>query len=431
MTVSGVDTDPGVVELSAKEQNGNIRGVQIYCPEERSMFLSRVRSHLNELLKLPDLLLKLLSPELLDNGIITYDEVRQEIQRLIARVTEMVVHCNNTLKVFSSTTVRMEFFCKYQREYNYEMEFLENLPTPSICMKAYNSTALKSYISDSINRCHQQVVHVIGQDRANMQVNRRSNFAVALEPDHITTYVLLMEKLLVNLGIGLYQGNYIQRMQKRRPTVQARIGNFFVPVEERIQITDNEVEELTGLAFIVPTQEFMARPLDDQVHAQPIVVRGRTLEPHVIAEAMAMGSRVTNPLVYAQGVEKIRCMLLSSTTPENVRTYTPLDSVDYLAIASVLTNEARWVLVDKLVDELWSVYHYSWHKEIVKINKRVGLGTAISYDQFPRDSDRLNNFIDGKSRDDFPHVDWREGNSSANETQAGTKNATMWEASRS
>jgi hypothetical protein len=130
-------------------------------------------------------------------------------------------------------------------------------------------------------------------------------------------------------------------------------------------------------------------------------------------------------------VEKIRCMLLSSTTPENVRTYTPLDSVDYLAIASVLTNEARWVLVDKLVDELWSVYHYSWHKEIVKINKRVGLGTAISYDQFPRDSDRLNNFIDGKSRDDFPHVDWREGNSSANVTQAGKKNATMWEASRS
>ena len=166
------------------------------------MFLSRVRSNLNELLKLPDLLLKLLAPELLDGSIITYDEVRQEIQRLMARVTEMVVHCNNSLKVFSSTTVRIEYFCRYERNWKYECEFFENLPTPSMCMKAFDSNMLNRYISDSINKCHQQVVHVVRQDSANMQINRRSNFAVALEKDHITTYILLMEKMLVNLGIG-------------------------------------------------------------------------------------------------------------------------------------------------------------------------------------------------------------------------------------
>jgi hypothetical protein len=411
----------GSVQLSAKRQRSNIRGVQVYCPEERSMFLSRVRDNLNELLKLPDLLLKLLAPELLDGSIITYDEVRQEIQRLMARVTEMVVHCNNSLKVFSSTTVRIEYFCRYERNWKYESEFFENLPTPSMCMKAFDSNMLNRYISDSINKCHQQVVHVVRQDSANMQINRRSNFAVALEKDHITTYILLMEKMLVNLGIGTYQGNYIQRMQKRRDTVEARIGNFYVPIEERSNIVDPDDEELTGLSFVVQTQEFMVRILDDQVHAQPIVIRGRTLQPHVIAEALAMKLRVTHVLVYSQSIEKIRCMLLSSTTPENVRTYTALDSIDYSAIATVLSNDERSILVDKLVDEIWSVYHYSWHKLIVHNNKKDGRGTALTFDQFPRDSDQLNNFIDGRREGDFPDVDWRGTGTAMEVKQAGTK----------
>ena len=85
-------------------------------------------------------------------------------------------------------------------------------------------------------------------------------------------------------------------------------------------------------------------------------------------------------------------------------TYTPLDSIDYSAIAMVLSNEERFNLVDKLADELWSVYHFSWWKLIAQINKHKGLGTGLTYRQYPKDSDQLNSFVDGKLRGDFTHV---------------------------
>jgi hypothetical protein len=405
---------PGVVVLSVplplvEGGTGNINGGQIYCPETRNMFLSQVRSHRTELLKIPDLLLKLMATSPIGSSETPYGEVRKLLHELMARVSELVKHTYRMLESFSSTSVRFEFFVEFDPTYEFEFENLELLPNPAMCFKAYNSDQLRAYIQRSISECYNPINHVIIQDNDNRESHRRSNFTAALEHDQVTTYVLLMEKLLVNLGIGHYQGNNILKMQKNRTNLGDRLGNFVVPDADLTVIEDEVIRERTGLEYTVDTVTYMSRPLDDQVHEAPIVIRGRPLQPHVMAEAADMRKRIIYPLVYAQASEKIRCLLIAASLPEDARTYCALDEFDYTVISD-LENDERNVLVDKFMEEIWSVYDFAWHKLIVERNKRHGHGTEISFRRFPRDSDKLSLFIENKDETDFTHVEWRTAN---------------------
>jgi hypothetical protein len=388
---------------------GRIKGGQVYCPETRNMFLSQVRSHRTELLKIPDLLLKLMAANPIGSGETPYGEVRKQLHALMARVTELVTHSYRMLESFSSTSVRFEFFVEFDPTYDFESENLELIPNPAMCFKAYNSTEIREYIQRSISECYNPVNHVISQDDINRGNHRRSNFAAALEPDQVTTYVLLMEKLLVNLGIGHYQGNHIQKMQRKRTNLGDRLGNFVVPEGELTVIDEGIIRERTGLKYTVDTTTYMSRPIDDQVHDAPIMIRGRTLQPHVMAEAADMRKKIIYPLVYAQAVEKIRSILVGATLPAEVRTYSPLHEIDYTAISD-LGNEERNDVVDLFTEELWSVYDFAWHKQIVEKNKRHGNGTEISFERFPRDNEELSAFIENKDESDFTHVEWRTAN---------------------
>jgi hypothetical protein len=373
------------------------------------MFLSQVRSHRTELLKIPDLLLKLLAGNPIGSSETPYGEVRKQLHALMAGVTELVTHSYRMLESFSSTSVRFEFFVEFDPTYDFESENLELIPNPAMCFKAYNSTEIREYIQRSISECYNPVNHVISQDDINRGNHRRSNFAAALEPDQVTTYVLLMEKLLVNLGIGHYQGNHIQKMQRKRTNLGDRLGNFVVPDGELTVIDEGIIRERTGLKYTVDTTTYMSRPIDDQVHDAPIMIRGRTLQPHVMAEAADMRKKIIYPLVYAQAVEKMRSILVGATLPAEVRTYSPLHEIDYTAISD-LGNEERNDVVDLFTEELWSVYDFAWHKQIVEKNRRHGNGTEISFERFPRDNEELSAFIENKDESDFTHVEWRTAN---------------------
>jgi hypothetical protein len=408
-----------------EDATGKINGGQIYCPETRNMFLSQVRSHRNELLKIPDLLLKLMAGSPIGSSETPYKEVREQLHQLMSRVSELVHHSYRMLQSFSSTSVRFEFFVEFDPNYDFEEELLELIPNPAMCFKAYNSTRIREYIQESISECYNPIHHLILQDNIHRGHHRRSNFAEALEPDQVTTYVLLMEKLLVNLGVGHYQGNYIQKMQKKRTNLGDRLGNFVVPEEELITIDEDIIRERTGLRYTVDTATYMSRPIDDQVHDAPIVIRGRSLQPHVMAEAAELRKRIIYPLVYAQAVEKIRSILVGATLPEDVRTYSPLHEIDYTAISD-LGDEKRNELVDLFTEELWSVYDFAWHKLIVERNKRRGNGTKITFRRFPRDNERLSAFIENKGDSDFTHVEWRTTNNRRTTIRTAGKNESRF-----
>jgi hypothetical protein len=402
--VGNTVTNPGAVTFSHQQEHGMICGLQIYCPNERSMFMSQVRDGLNDLLNLPNLLENLLCPRRLGGNIVPYESTRTAIHILMNRIENMVLHCEMSLETMAPTSVRMEFFVKYDQEFNFKNENLAAFPNPASAIKCYETMDFKRYLLESTVDKYKSLHHVILNDSDNRQAHRRSNFAQGLNDDEIGTYLLLSEMMLINLGIGTYGGNHIKQMQKRKTDLASRLDNFTFPEEDLTECSEERFAA-TKLRFTVPVEDYLARPMTDRVHDSPIIIRGTRLEPHVIAEAASMKKFVTLPMLYAQSLENIRCKLLRvSCLEDDDDYYTMFDQVDYHNIAFNLADGERDALIRWLVEELWCVYDYFWGNLLNDVQKRVGLAPVQIY---PKTSVLLDELMDGGELGNGSHVTWK------------------------
>jgi hypothetical protein len=396
-------TDPGAISFSHTQENGMICGLQIYCPDERNMFLSKVRSDLSELLSLPNLLENLLCPNRLGGNVIPYESTRVAIHELMARIVDMVENCEMSLQCMVPTSVRMEFFVKYDQEFNFQDEFFADFPNAASVIKCFDTFQFKKYLEDTTVENYKALHHLILNDSDNRQAHRRSNFAQSLTPDEIGTYILLAEKMLINLGIGTYGGNHLKQMQKQKLNLASRLDNFSFP-EDDITECSPERFAATKLRFTVPAGQYLGRPMLDRVHDSPIVIRGTRLEPHVIAEAAEMKRYVSLPLLYAQSLENIRCKLIGVSSPGENAYYTMFDEVDYHYIAFDITNEERDSLIKWLVEELWSVYDFFWSDLLNSLQKKLGLEPIAIH---PQTSSMLDELLDGVEIGNGNHISWK------------------------
>jgi hypothetical protein len=393
----------GGISFSHTEENGKICGLQIYCPDERNMYLSKVRSDLSELLTIPNLLENLLCPNRLGGNIIPYESTRVAIHGLMDRITDMVRNCELSLEVMAPTSVRIEFFVKYDQTFNFEDEYFEDFPNPASVIKCYDTNQLKIYLEESTLGTYNALQHVLLNDSDNRQNHRRSNFAKSLKDDEIATYILLAKKMLINLGIGTYGGNHLKQMQKRKSNLASRLDNYSFPEEDMTECT-RERFAATKLRFTVPAAGYLGRAMLDRVHDSPIVIRGTRLEPHVIAEAADLKKYVTLPLLFAQSLESIRCKLMRVSAPSEDSYYTVFDQVNYRHIAINLTDEDRDSLIRWMVEELWSVYDFFWNHLLNKMQNKLQLQPIRVH---PKTSDMLDELWNGNELGTGNHIAWK------------------------
>jgi hypothetical protein len=398
-----ITDNPGEISFSHTQEDGQICGGQIYGREARFTFMSSVRKDLNEVLSFPHLLETLLCPQSLGSGVVPYKQTRMKVHELFKRITGMVMHSQQSMEVFAPTSVRMEFFVKYNPTYNWANEYLGDFPNPACVINCYDTMMFKNYLRQSTLGRYTILKHVLDADSDHLQAHRRSDFAAALTENEIGTYMKESEHILVDLGIGTYAGYHIKKMQKRKPDLASRLDNFTIPEADLIQ-SSPERFQLTGLPYTIPVGQYFTRPYQDVVQDSPILVRGTRLEPHVIAEAMEMKKNVSFPLLYAQSLERIKCKLIRLTAPEVNDYYTVFEEIDYRHIAFELDDEERDSLIRWLVEELWSVYDYFWKERLNAMHKRLGLAPIRV---IPKTSEMLQELLNGNEIGDGEHIKWK------------------------
>jgi hypothetical protein len=397
------DFPEGTIKLSFTRpapDRGHIRGGQIYNPVQRTLIMTQVRKNMNEMLNIPNLLLELLRPDQVGPRLVAYSETRSMLHSLMTRLKDLVGSIATKIELMSSFGLRIELFMQYDRFPATEFENLYLHPCPSGIVDAYEVDHVRTFLHTGITRKFAVIEKIVDYDAINDNQFQRSDFASSLSADEITTLVMFSEQLLINLGICHYQGRYIYQMQKKKTGVGERIGAFCIPEMSCTEAEQNTQDRLS-LPFTVSCEEYLARPMNTQIHDPTFTLRGYQIPSYLVAEADSLRKIVFLPLLYVQAMEKIRCLVLQAVDRHQA-SYTPLDRIDYNYIACDLPAEDRRLLVTSILQELCSVYDYCWYTLINEKNKDLRIRN-VTRQRFPRTLEDLETFLN-EHADIYPHI---------------------------